>query len=247
LERSISKFMGELDTSTTERDTTATHNQREADLTCGKANTRGASVISSALRWPRNTLRGLYEWTMHWSRTPKAPYALFAIAFIESSFFPIPPDALLIPMVASRREKWFRYAFICTIGSVIGALMGYLIGWAFYESVGKRVVEMYNLQQTMELVGLKYSQNAFLTVFTAAFTPIPFKVITIGAGLFHIPISTLVVGSVIGRAGRFFLVAGLLRIFGAKMSGFIEKNFDRLSLAFAALLIGGFVALKYLA
>ncbi len=214
-------------------------------MTCNNTRTT-ATVILSVLRWPKTAVRRLYDWTINWSRTRNAPYALSAIAFAESSFFPIPPDVLLVPMVAAKRPMWFRYALICTTGSVLGALMGYLIGWAFYESVGQGIVNAYNLQRSMEVIGEKYSQNALLTVFTAAFTPIPFKVITIGAGLFEISIPALVVGAIVGRAGRFFLVAGLLRLFGERALGLIDKHFDRLALGFTTMLIGGFIALKYL-
>lgn len=197
------------------------------------------------LKVPTTWLRKLYDWTIHWAKTPKAPYALFAIAFIESSFFPIPPDVLLIAMVVAERKKWFRNAFICTVGSVLGALFGYAIGLSFYAVIGKLIVDAYHLQPVMELVGRKYQENAFMTVFTAAFTPIPYKVITIAAGLFKISLFTLVIASIIGRAGRFFLVAGSLRIFGKKISDSIEKYFDIFSIAFMALLIGGFLLLKY--
>lgn len=213
-------------------------------LTCNST-AYASKVILSVLRWPSTTLRRLYDWTMHWSRTRQAPYALSAIAFAESSFFPVPPDVVLVPMVASRRSMWLRYAFICTASSVLGALLGYVIGWAFYESVGQGIVRAYSLERPMEVIGEKYSRNALLTVFTAGFTPIPFKVISIGAGLFKVPIPALVVGAVLGRGGRFFLVAGLLRVFGDRVSEFIERHFDRLALVFTALLIGGFVALRY--
>ncbi|TAN60891.1 DedA family protein [bacterium] len=190
-------------------------------------------------------LRKLYDWTIHWAKTPKAPYALFGIAFIESSFFPIPPDVLLIAIVVADRKSWFRSAFICTAGSVLGALLGYTIGWSLYAAVGKFIVDTYHLQDVMELVGRKYQENAFMTVFTAAFTPIPYKVITIAAGLFKVSLFTLVIASIIGRAGRFFLVAGSLRVFGKKISDSIEKYFDIFSLIFVVLLAGGFLLLKY--
>ncbi len=212
----------------------------------GNTGARPVGVATAVLRWPRNVLRRLYDWTIGWSRTRNAPYALSAIAFAESSFFPVPPDVVLVPMVASKRQMWFRYALICTAGSVLGALMGYLIGWVFYESVGQAIVNAYNLQRSMEVIGEKYSQNALLTIFTAGFTPIPFKVITIGAGLFNVSIPDLVAGSILGRAGRFFLVAGLLRVFGEKALGLIDRHFDRLALVFTVILIGGFIALKYL-
>ena len=199
------------------------------------------AILGVPLRW----MRRLYDWTIHWARTPRAPLALFCVAFIESSFFPIPPDVLLIAMVIADRKRWIRDATICTIGSVIGALFGYFIGWSLYETVGKWIVETYGLQAAMELVGRKYSENAFLTVFTAAFTPIPYKVITIAGGLFRIPISVLIVASIIGRAGRFFLVAGSLYVFGKKIEKVIEKYFDIFSLIFVVMLIGGFLALKY--
>lgn len=199
-------------------------------------------IIKAPLRF----FRQLYTWTLHWAKTPQAPFALFGIAFIESSFFPIPPDILLIAMVVAKRQKWLRDAAICTIGSVSGALFGYFIGWSLYETIGKIIVNAYHLQPMMDLVGRKYADNAFLTVFTAAFTPIPYKVITIAAGLFRISLATLVVASIVGRSGRFFLVAGALRVFGEKVEKSIEKYFDIFSVAFILLLIGGFLALKYL-
>lgn len=202
--------------------------------------------MTHILQLPSKFLKSLYAWTLHWAKTPQAPYALFGIAFIESSFFIIPPDVLLIAMVISSPKKWLKFAAICTAGSVTGALFGYFIGWAFYETVGKLIVHTYHLEAMMELVGRKYAENAFLTVLTAAFTPIPYKVITIAAGLFHISLSTLIIASIIGRAGRFFLVAGALRVFGEKIEKTVEKYFDVFSIVFIILLIGGFFALKHL-
>jgi len=200
--------------------------------------------IGAILKAPLRFLRELYDWTIHWAKTPKAPLALFGIAFIESSFFPIPPDVLLIAMTMAAPKKWLRFATICTVGSVCGAFLGYLIGWGLYESVGKWIVDTYHLQNVMDLVGRKYQENAFLTVFTAAFTPIPYKVITIAAGLFRISLATLAVASIIGRAGRFFMVAAALRLFGEKIERSIEKYFDIFSLLFTALIVIGFLLLK---
>lgn len=194
------------------------------------------------MRW----MRKLYDWTIHWSKSQHAFWALFGIAFAESSFFPVPPDVLLIPMVVGNPKKWWKIAGICTLGSVIGAFFGYFIGWLFYESIGKPIVDFYHFQSQMDYIGTQYAQNAFLTILTAAFTPIPYKVITIAAGLFKISLATLTIASVIGRAGRFFLVAGLLRIFGKKVEKFIEKYFDMLALLFMVLLIGGFLVIKYM-
>lgn len=198
-------------------------------------------VSRAPLRW----LRKLYDWTVSWAETKYARYALFAIAFAESSFFPVPPDVLLIAMVISDTKKWAVNALICTAGSVCGAFLGYLIGWGLYETVGKFIVETYHLKNVIELVGRRYAENAFLTIFTAAFTPIPYKAITITAGLFKIPLHILIVASIIGRAGRFFLVAAALRIFGKKIADSIEKYFDIFSIIFVILLIGGFLLLKY--
>jgi len=195
----------------------------------------------------KNIIRPLYDWTISWAKTKYASWALFIVAFIESSFFPIPPDVLLVAMVGANRKKWLRHAAICTAGSVLGALFGYLIGWAFYETLGKFIINTYQMQQVVELIGRKYQENAFLTIFTAAFSPIPYKAITITAGIFRIPLLTLVIASIIGRAGRFFLVAGALRIFGKKIQDKVEKYFDLFSVIFLVLLIGGFLLLKYCA
>lgn len=202
--------------------------------------------ITYILKAPGRGLRRLYDWTIHWSKTKKAPYALFGIAFMESSFFPIPPDILLIPMVIADRKKWIRYAFICTAGSVCGAFLGYLIGISFYELIGRSIVSTYNMQATVDLLGQKYAQNAFLVIFTAAFTPIPYKAITITAGLFEISLPILVTASIVGRGGRFFLVSGALRLFGKKIADTIEKYFDIFSIIFILLLAGGFFLLKYI-
>jgi len=200
------------------------------------------NIATAPLRW----MRSLYDWTLHWAKTKQAPYALFLIAFIESSFFPIPPDVLLIAMVVANRKKWIRRAAICTFGSVLGALLGYFIGWGLFETAGKFIVETYNMEAVVKMLGEKYAENAFLVVFTAAFTPIPYKAITITAGLFKISLFTLIIASIIGRAGRFFLVAGALRVFGKKISDSIEKYFDIFSIVFVILLAGGFLAFKYL-
>ena len=198
-------------------------------------------VLKAPVRW----MKQLYGCTIHWAKMKQAPYALFGIAFIESSFFPIPPDVLLIAMTMANRKKWLRYASICVLGSVFGALLGYLIGWSFYEILGKPIVNAYNMQAAVDLLGRKYAENAFLVVFTAAFTPIPYKVITITAGLFGISLPVFIVASVIGRAGRFFLVAGALRLFGKKIEAVIEKYFDMLSILFILLLVGGFFFLRH--
>ena len=151
-----------------------------------------------------NNLEKLRLWTLKWADSKHSTLALFALAFAESSFFPIPPDVLLIGILAINPKKWWYYAAVCTAGSVLGGMFGYLIGWGFYEAIGQKIVDIYNLQATVDAIGLKYSANAFLTVFTAAFTPIPYKLITITAGLFQISFLQLIIASVIGRGGQIF-------------------------------------------
>ncbi len=191
-------------------------------------------------------MRRLYDWVLHWSATPHAVSALFLLAFAESSFFPIPPDVLLIAMVIAVPASAVWYAFVCSAGSVLGGMAGYAIGWGIWEVVDSIFIGHIFSQEVFDRVVRAYQENAFITVLTAAFTPIPYKVITIAAGVSRINFLTLVIASVIGRSSRFFLVAGLLYYFGAVMKEKIEKYFDWFALAFFALLIAGFLAVNYL-
>ncbi len=200
--------------------------------------------MKKIFEYPMHFIRKCYDWTINWAKTKYAKWALFLIAFAESSFFPVPPDVLLIPMVIAERKKWFQIALICSLGSVLGALLGYFIGYQFYELIGQKIVDLYNLQGAVDIVSSKYHQHAFIAIFTAAFTPIPFKVFTIVAGLVKISLTTLIVASAIGRSARFFIVAVLLRIFGEKIQYFIEKYFNLLTIVFVVLLIGGFCCVK---
>lgn len=193
-----------------------------------------------------NSLERLRLWTLKWADSKHSALALFTLAFAESSFFPIPPDVLLIGILAINSKKWWRYAAVCSAGSVLGGMFGYFIGWGFYEAVGQRIVDFYNLQATVDAIGLKYSANAFLTVFTAAFTPIPYKLITITAGLFQISFLQLIVASVIGRGARFFIIAFALKLFGHKFNGLVIKYFNILSLAAIIVVVLSFVAVKFL-
>jgi membrane protein YqaA with SNARE-associated domain len=189
-------------------------------------------------------MRSLYDWTLHWSKTKKSSYALFGIAFIESSFFPVPPDILLIPLVVADSKNWWKKALICTAGSVCGALLGYAVGKIFYDTIGVAVVNFYNLQHAVAIVGEKYANNAFLSIFIGAFTPIPYKAMTITAGIFDISLPVLVIASIFGRGGRFFIVSAALKFFGAKIQDTIEKYFNILSIIFLVLFVVGFWVLK---
>lgn len=182
---------------------------------------------------------------MKWGDSPQAEKALAGITFSESSFFPIPPDPLLIAMVTANAKKWFRLALITTVASVLGAVFGYWIGFALFESVGQAIVSFYGLEDEFATVGERYDANAFLAILVAGFTPIPFKVFTLAGGLFQINLLTLILASFISRGGRFFLVAWLSSLLGAKYKDKIERYIDTLGFIFLGLLILGFVAVRY--
>lgn len=203
--------------------------------------------ILFALNAPRRWLRGTYDWTMRWAETPQSLVALFAIAFAESSFFPIPPDVLLIAIVASAPGKWIRAAALTTAGSVTGALLGYAIGYGLMATIGQAVVNFYGAQHHWETVVRLYNGEwGIWFLAAAAFTPIPYKVATIAAGATHMALLPFVLVSILGRAARFFLVAATLRVFGPPVRRTLERNFDAAALIFLALLVGGFAVLKAL-
>ncbi len=204
--------------------------------------------MRKAYDWCIGRLRALYQWTLHWADTRYGTPALFAIAFIESSVFPIPPDVLLIALALSKQKRAWWYALVCSVGSVLGGIAGYYIGYGAWETVKPFFFQYIFSEETFIWVGQKYQAHAFGWIFLAAFTPIPYKVFTIGAGVYHeyVPLWILVVGSIVGRSARFFLVATLLYFFGGWARGFVEKNFDRLLWAFLALGVLGYVAIKFL-
>ena len=196
---------------------------------------------------PRRWVRALYDWTMHWADTPQSMAALFLIALAESSFFPVPPDVLLIAIVASNARRWLQAATLCSVGSVVGAVIGYWIGWGFMATLGQRIVDFYSAQRAWDQVVALYTGPWGVWFLAgAAFTPIPYKVATIAAGATHMALGPFVVVSLLGRAGRFFLVAGVLRVFGPRIRATMERNFDLAALTFFVLLVGGFLVLKWL-
>ena len=152
-------------------------------------------------------LRRLYDWVLHWSAPPYALPALFLIAFVESSVFPIAPDVLLIAMVVAVPLGWARYAFVCTTGSVLGGMLGYLIGWQFMDLVGTRIVEFYHFQDKFDKIGLLYNEHQAWAVAAAGFTPLPYKVFTLAAGAFKINFPIFAIASLLSRGARFFIVA----------------------------------------
>lgn len=191
-------------------------------------------------------LRRLYDWVLHWAATPYGTWALFLLAFAESSFFPIPPDVLLIAMCVARPERSFRYAFVCAVGSILGGCLGYLIGWQFMATVGNRIVAFYGLGDKVAYIETLYNTYDAWAVGIAGFTPIPYKVFTIAAGMFKINFGVFILASAVSRSARFFLVGGLIYRFGPGIQRLIDRYFDMLAVTFTVLLVGSFVLLKYL-
>ena len=195
---------------------------------------------------PRRWVRGLYDWTMRWADSPQSMLALFLIAVAESSVFPIPPDVLLIAMVAANPHHWLRAAALCTTGSVIGAVIGYYIGSAFMATIGQPIVDFYQAQSAWDtVVGLYRGTWGIWFLAAAAFTPIPYKVATIAAGATGMAFWPFLFVSFLGRGTRFFIVSAILRVFGPKVRALIEKHFDLAAFLFLVLLLGGFLVLRY--
>ena len=191
-------------------------------------------------------LKKLYKWVLHWAETPYGTWALFILAFAESSFFPIPPDVLLIALAVGAPKKSLKYALVCSIGSVLGGCFGYLIGWQFMHGIGNRIIEFYGLAPKVAYIESLYQQYDAWAVAVAGFTPIPYKVFTIAAGAFQINFLVFVFASAVSRSARFFIVGGLIYIFGPGIQAFIDRYFNVLATAFVILPIAGFVAIKYL-
>ncbi|WCR12155.1 DedA family protein [Paracoccus stylophorae] len=191
-------------------------------------------------------LRRLYDWTMGLAAHRHAMAALFGVSFIESSVFPIPPDVLMIPMVLAQRARAMAIALVATAGSVLGALLGYWIGAALMDTVGQWVLTAYGKQAAWQDLAARFAEYGGWAVLFAALTPFPFKVITIFSGAVGLPLPLFLLTSVLGRAGRFFIVAGLLWRFGPPIRIFIEERLGLVFTLFMVALIGGFIALRYL-
>jgi membrane protein YqaA with SNARE-associated domain len=189
--------------------------------------------------------RNMYDWVLHWSKTPQALPALAIIAFIESSVFPIPPDILLIAMVVALPSKWFRFAAVCSVASVLGGMFGYLIGYQFMDVVGNRIIAFYHFQEKFDKIGGFYNEYQAWAVGAAGFTPLPYKVFTLAAGAFKINFPVFVIMSAISRTARFLLVAFLIHKFGPKVKELIEKYFNLFTIVFLILLVLGFYLLKF--
>ncbi|MFC2075576.1 YqaA family protein [candidate division KSB1 bacterium] len=189
-------------------------------------------------------MRRLYDWVLSWAESKWAAVALFLLAMAEASFFPVPPDVLLIALVLSMSRKAWFYAALCTAGSALGGVFGYLIGWQLMEVIGFPILNFYGAMNSFETVQALFRQYDVWIVGIAGFTPIPYKVFTITAGATLINFPAFIVTSILSRGARFFLVAGLIYFFGPKIKTVIDKYFNLLTIVFAVLLIGGFVVVK---
>lgn len=193
----------------------------------------------------RHVIRRLYDWTVGWADRPGGTWALFVIAFAESSFFPVPPDVLLIALCVGAPRASFRFALVSSVGSVLGGLFGWLLGAAAWHVLKDLFIPYVFPQSTFDHVQRLYQGNAFLAILTAAFTPIPYKVFTVAAGVLDVSLTTLLAASALGRSARFFLVASVFFLFGRQMRALIERYFDLLTWAFLALGVVGFLAVRY--
>lgn len=187
-------------------------------------------------------LADLLHWTVQWAHTPYGVVALFLLAFAESSFFPIPPDVLLIALAVISPPLALVYAAVCTVGSVLGGMFGYLIGL----KGGKPVLERFVAREKIAAVHHYFDRYNAWAVGIAGFTPIPYKVFTISAGVFYINFRVFVLASCLGRGGRFFIVGGVILFFGPQIQSFLARYYDWVSLAFVVLLVGGFLVLRKL-
>jgi len=204
-----------------------------------------AAAPTVVSRWAIH--RRMYDWVLSFAHSRHSTWALALLSFAESSFFPIPPDILLLPLCLGNRRKAFWFASVCTIASVLGGCAGYLIGWGLWSSLSGFFyshIPGFTEAQFQNVAGL-YEKYNFWVVFIAAFTPIPYKVITIAAGVFAVNVPMFIIASAIGRGLRFFLLAGLMWKCGDPIVKFMDKYFNLLSIAFTVLLVGGFVLFRY--
>jgi membrane protein YqaA with SNARE-associated domain len=214
-------------------------------------------LITAPLVWSR----ALYDWVLHWSKSRHSRTALFFLSLAEASFFPIPPDPLLIALTMGDHKRWVRFAVICSLGSVIGGMLGYVIGFAAFEAIGAKILGLIasisgsDPDQMLEVARFWFNEKQVAgmkvgawAVGIAGFTPIPYKVFTIAAGFFEMNFLVFVIASTISRSARFFLVSGivgtLFEKYGTRITDFIDRYFNLLAIAFVVLLIGGFLLIK---
>lgn len=192
-------------------------------------------------------LRSLYDWTMRLAARRDAVWFLAAVAFVESSVFPVPPDVMLIPMVLAARGGAWRFAAVCTVASVLGGLAGYAVGSVLFEAAGRPILELYGYSERFAEFTLRYNEYGAWIVFAAGVTPFPYKVITIASGAAQLDLATFAAASALARGIRFFLVAALLYWIGPPVRSFIERRLGLMFTIFCILLIGGFALARFAA
>lgn len=191
-------------------------------------------------------IKRLYDWTMEKAGSKNCQTWLAAVSFAESSFFPIPPDLLMVPMILANRANAWRIATLCTIASVVGGLAGYMIGFFLYETIGRWVIDLYHLEAQFETLRQTFVDYGAEILMIKGMTPIPYKLLTITAGVAQLSLPVFIGASIVSRAMRFFLVAALLYWFGDPIRAFIEKRLTLVTSAVAVAVVGGFVAVKFL-
>lgn len=191
-------------------------------------------------------VRKAYDWVLHWSSTPQAVPALFAISFMESSFFPIPPDVLLVAMSVTVPRRSFYFAMVCTVSSVLGGMFGYLLGYGFMELIGNWIVKLYHLEDIFRKIGESYRRYEIWTMLVGSFLVHPYKIFTLASGALEVNFPLFTLTSIAGRGSRFFLIAALVYKFGAPVRQFIDKYFNLLFIAFSVVLIACIYAIKYM-
>ncbi|OSM01857.1 YqaA family protein [Magnetofaba australis] len=192
-------------------------------------------------------MRKLYDWTMHWAAHPNAKTALFLVAVAESSFFPIPPDLLLMAMTLAAPPQGLRYAAICTAGSVLGGALGYLIGVYGWAAIGEPIIQFYGKMDAYNQLVALFDEHGAWVVAIAGFSPIPYKLFTITAGALHADFAMFMAMSLFSRGARFFLVAGVLKWGGDRLRAMVEKHLDLLTIVIVVAVVGVVVIMKWLA
>ena len=191
-------------------------------------------------------LRRLYDWTLSLAARPSAPYALAAVSFAESSFFPVPPDVMLVPMMLARPDKAWSYALICTIASVLGGILGYFIGSGIYASVGSWLFQLYGLAEGAETFRHAYADYGHWVILLKGLTPIPYKLVTITSGFAGYDLFWFVVLSIVTRGARFFMLAALLKRFGGPIKDVLDRHINIVAGLLLAAIVLGFVSFRYL-
>ena len=189
-------------------------------------------------------IRRLYDWTLSLADHPNALWVLALVSFVESSFFPIPPDIIMIPMIIARPNRAFVIAGVALVASVLGGMLGYAIGALAFDTIGEPILNALGKADAMSEFAVRFNDLGFWAVLTAGITPFPYKVITIMSGFTGMPLGVFITTSILARGLRFFIVAGLLWKFGAPMRDFIEKRLGLMFTLFVILLFGGFFAVK---